>query len=54
MSGGGTTVQTASSSPWGGYVGDPDYKGTKNWGQAPHLIKGFEGADELLKGGLPE
>ena len=54
MSGGGTTVQTASSSPWGGYVGDPDYKGTKNWGQAPHLIKGFEGAEELLKGGLPE
>ena len=51
---GGTTVQTASSSPWGGYVGDPDYKGDKSWGQAPHLIKGFTGAEELLKGGLPD
>ena len=37
---GGTTVQTATSEPWAE--------------QKPHLLKGFAGAEELLKGGLPE
>jgi len=37
--GGGTTVQTAKSEPWEQ--------------QIPYLTKGFAGADELLKGGLP-
>ena len=50
---GGTTVQTSSSGPWGGYVGDPDFKGDKSWGQQPYLMKGMEGAEDLLKGGLP-
>ncbi len=38
--GGGTTVQTATSEPWAE--------------QKPYLIKGMTGADELLKGGLPQ
>jgi len=50
---GGTTVQTSSTGPWGGYVGDPDFKGDKSWGQQPYLMKGMEGAEDLLKGGLP-
>ena len=37
---GGTTVQTAKSEPWEQ--------------QIPYLTKGFAGAEELLKGGLPQ
>jgi len=37
---GGTTVQTSTTDPWKG--------------QEKYLKKGFKGAEELLKGGLPE
>jgi len=37
---GGTTVQTATSEPWAE--------------QKPYLMKGMAGAEELLKGGLPQ
>ena len=37
---GGTTVQTAKSEPWEQ--------------QIPYLTKGFAGAEDLLKGGLPQ
>ena len=44
---GGTKVQTTESGPWGGYVGDPKFKGDKSWGQQPYLIGGFEQARKL-------
>ena len=46
MSGGTTTTKTESG-PWGGYTGDPEFKGTKSWGQQPYLIGGFEQARSL-------
>ena len=50
---GGTRVETTESGPWGGYVGDPKFEGTKSWGQQPYLIGGFEQARKLydLSGG---
>ena len=44
---GGTTTTKTESGPWGGYTGDPEFKGTKSWGQQPYLIGGFEQARSL-------
>ena len=44
---GGTKVQTTQTGPWGGYVGDPEFKGSKSWGQQPYLIGGMEQARSL-------
>ena len=44
---GGTRVQTTQTGPWGGYVGDPEFKGSKSWGQQPYLIGGMEQARSL-------
>ena len=46
MSGGTTTTKTETG-PWGGYVGDPEFKGSKSWGQQPYLIGGMEQARSL-------
>ena len=44
---GGSRVTTTESGPWGGYVGDPEFKGDKSWGQQPYLIGGMEQARSL-------
>jgi len=44
---GGTKVSTTQTGPWGGYVGDPEFKGSKSWGQQPYLIGGMEQARTL-------
>ena len=44
---GGTKVSTTQTGPWGGYVGDPEFKGSKSWGQQPYLIGGMEQARSL-------
>ena len=44
---GGSKVTTQTSGPWGGYVGDPEFKGTQSWGQQPYLIGGMEQARSL-------
>jgi len=51
---GGTKVQTTQTGPWGGYVGDPEFKGSKSWGQQPYLIGGMEQARSLydMYGGM--
>ena len=51
--GGGSTTKTVTG-PWGGYVGDPDFKGSKSWGQQPYLIEGFEQAADIYNKGAPE
>ena len=49
---GGSTTKTVSG-PWGGYVGDPDFKGKQSWGQQPYLIEGFEQAADIYNRGAP-
>jgi len=51
---GGTKVSTTQTGPWGGYVGDPEFKGSKSWGQQPYLIGGMEQARSLydMYGGM--
>jgi hypothetical protein len=51
---GGSRVTTTESGPWGGYVGDPEFKGTQSWGQQPYLIGGMEQARSLydMQGGM--
>ena len=49
---GGSTTKTVSG-PWGGYVGDPDFKGDQSWGQQPYLIEGFEQAADIYNRGAP-
>ena len=44
---GGTKVSTTQTGPWGGYVGDPEFKGDKSWGQQPYLIGGMQQARKL-------
>ena len=44
---GGSKVTTTQTGPWGGYVGDPEFKGSKSWGQQPYLIGGMEQARTL-------
>ena len=44
---GGTKVATTQTGPWGGYVGDPEFKGSQSWGQQPYLIGGMEQARSL-------
>ena len=44
---GGTKVSTTQTGPWGGYVGDPEFKGSQSWGQQPYLIGGMEQARSL-------
>ena len=44
---GGTKVSTTQTGPWGGYVGDPEFKGSTSWGQQPYLIGGMEQARTL-------
>ena len=44
---GGTKVATTQTGPWGGYTGDPEFKGSKSWGQQPYLIGGMEQARSL-------
>lgn len=44
---GGTKVSTTQTGPWGGYVGDPEFKGSQSWGQQPYLIGGMEQARTL-------
>ena len=50
---GGSTTKTVTG-PWGGYVGDPDFKGDKSWGQQPYLIEGFKQAGDIYNKGAPE
>ena len=51
---GGTRVSTTQTGPWGGYIGDPEFKGSKSWGQQPYLIGGMEQARSLydMYGGM--
>ena len=49
---GGSTTKTVTG-PWGGYVGDPDFKGDKSWGQQPYLIEGFKQAGDIYNKGAP-
>lgn len=49
---GGSTTKTVEG-PWGGYVGDPDFKGSKSWGQQPYLIEGFKQAADIYNKGAP-
>ena len=49
---GGSTTKTVSG-PWGGYVGDPNFKGKQSWGQQPYLIEGFEQAADIYNRGAP-
>ena len=44
---GGTKVSTTQTGPLGGYVGDPEFKGSTSWGQQPYLIGGMEQARSL-------
>ena len=49
---GGSTTKTVSG-PWGGYVGDPNFKGKQSWGQQPYLIEGFAQAADIYNRGAP-